>query len=244
MIYGKKYFNHWADTNGSHYKFTEIFISQEAVCQKHKELEEWNVNPLTIRLCLLQEVFGKLFDARLKIRQKTSNPGYTYHQSQVAYVSGVTSSMVVTMPGYMGETFSLDLHEIYKNTYAFCSFFSAVLDRLAFEIHILYKIGNQDIIDWRKFKNKNGKNGDLFNDLVQKNKMLSDVIFKNDFSRILEVRDSFEHGKKMEISATSLNADFDFTIKCDGTENKVVEFFYVQIVNLLNLCENFYKSID
>jgi hypothetical protein len=240
----QKFFNYWAYAEGSNYNFKNIFVTQKEGCEKHESLEEWNVNPLTIRLCLLQEAFVNLFNARLNIRQKTSSPGYTYHPAQTMHVSGIASSMVVTTSGHIGETFPLPLHEIYKNFYAYCSFFSAVLDRMAYEIHILYKIGKPNIIDWRKFKDKNGKNGDLFKDLVRENKDLSTIIFNSNFSRILEIRDSFEHGKKIEISATLLNADFDFTIKYENVENNIVDFSYVQIINLLNMCEGFYKSIN
>jgi hypothetical protein len=239
----KNYFNAWADANGSHYKFTNIFISQGAVCQKHKELEEWNVNPLTIRLCLLQAAFKNLFDARLSIRQRTSNPGYKYDTIQTRSVSGATSSMFTVEPGYIGETFSSDIHDVYKNFYTFCSFFSASLDRLASEIHILYRIGSPDTIDWRKFKTKNGTNGALFSNLAQANSDLSDIIYKSDFSRIMEIRDAFEHGKKIDISSGDPNAGFDFTFKHNNVEDKIVELSHSQIMDLLKTCEEFYQKI-
>lgn len=239
----KKYFNHWADTEGPNYNFKNIFTAQQIVCEKYKYLENDNINPLTIRLCLLQQAFRNLFKERLNVRQKTSNPGYIYHDSETMSVSGVASSIVTVRKGYIGETFALNLHEVYKNLYAFCSFFSASLDRLAYELYILYSIGSPNKIDWRQLRTKNGDKGFLFNDLVQKNEKLSDVLLKEDFSRLLKIRDSLEHGKKIKISATSLGENFDFTIKCENSENEIVEFSHIQIMNLLNMCEEFYKSI-
>lgn len=231
----EKYFDHWADAIGLHYNFKNIFVSQENLSKKVNGLEYAHINPLTIRLCLLQEPFKALFDMRLAVRQRTSNLGYAYHEAQNHVVSGVRSSLIVN-PVILSDPFYLNLHQVYKNFYALSSFFCSILDRLAYEVHLMNDVGG-DEISWREFRTNPG----LLKKITSKNQTLATVLATSNFSEMLKLRDSFEHGKHMEINATKLDSDFDFIIK-NGSEVRIVDFCQAQIIKLLQTCEEIYRA--
>lgn len=237
----EKYFNHYAQTNGANYNFKNIFISQDITCNKVKRLEDSRSNPLTIRLCQLQDAFYKLFDLRRNIRQRVSNNRYIYHPEFNVTISGTTSSITVS-DNSIGEEFNLGIHDVYSHFYTFTSYFCSALDRLAFEVHLVYGIGEENTIDWRKFKRKNNKTGELFDELKSKNSNLADIIYGSNFSEVFSFRDKLEHGKNdLEINGSSeLNSNFDFVI--GGNEKmRMIDFCQEKFAELLRICEEIYK---
>lgn len=239
----EQYYDHWAYAGGSHYNFKDLFTLQESVCRRIPALEYPGINPLTIRLCLLQESFRALFDLRIAIRQETSNPGRKYDETHIVSVSGARSSTIVPSLGCVGGTMPLKIHEVYKSFYAFSSFFCSTLDRLAYEIYIIYAIGEENTVDWRKFWRRDGKDGPLLQQLDTKNQKLAQVITEEDFSRMSGFRDAFEHGKNLEIGGSSLYANFDFVVKDSSEEVHIVEFCQDHLTRLLRVCEKAYATL-
>lgn len=240
---GEKYFNHHAKTNGSFFNFLNIFVSQGDLCKKFSQLESVKINPLTARLCLVQDAFCHLFEDRLRIRQKTSGGNYRYHPVQTVATSGFFSSVAAASGGMIGETFNLEIHRVYKDFYAYLSFFCSVLDRLAYEIHLIYGIGKQETIDWRQFKKKNGNYGPMFEQLKSKNGQLADIIDSQDFSMVFILRDSLEHGRDAKFDASDLDADFDYIVENCGSNIRIIDFSQSNFFNLLVVCESIYKCV-
>lgn len=238
-----KYFNDYALAKGNDYNFRDIFVEQKNLCEKLPQLEKNGINNLTLRLCLSQNSFSKLFDQTLEVRQKTDKfKNYDFE----LHLDGASTSGIVRMEAIPRESanprekIDLDLHNIHEQFYLFCTFSVSTLDRLAVEIKDCYELSEilEREIDWGYFFRKNRKKelAKIRDKIIYK--ILSNS--KNDCFDVREKRNILEHRTFFEIQPGIAGTNFDYFI-----EGKIplVDFALNQFKRIVILCNQVYKAI-
>lgn len=241
-MFDQGYYNDHAYANGSYHNFRGIFVKQKDVCERYRQLEHNGVNNLTLRLCLAQHAFGRLFEQALEVRQKTRPEDYEFG----LFVSGASTSGVATMHGMPkkesgnpGEVVDIGLHNVHQYFYMFCTFSVGVLDRLAVEIRECYGLTEipEHRIDWGCFFPKDKPVA-----WKKLNKSI-DAIFEdleNGFYQLRDKRNILEHRTFFEIKPGEGGNNFDYFIE---RNIPLIDFTEKQFRKLLALCNNVYEAI-
>lgn len=236
-----RYYDDYAVANGSHYNFCGIFVKQKDVCERYPQLELNGVNNLTLRLCLAQYAFDKLFEQTFEVRQKTRRDDYEFG----LFMGGASTSGVATMHGMPkkesgnpGEVVDIGLHNVHQYFYMFCTFAVGVLDRLAVEMREIYGLTNvpENKIDWGYFFQR-GKSVNW----RKLNKSI-DVVFddpSNGFYELRDKRNVLEHRTFFEIKPGEGGSDFDYFIE-GGVP--LTDFTKDQLRKILTLCNSVYET--
>lgn len=242
-----KYFNDYASAEGGHYNFRGLFVRQGDLCARHPQLEPDGINNLTLRLCLTQHAFAKLFEQTLRMRQVTRDD----YEFLVPQIEGASTSGVARMIGRprqelgnVGEQIDVELHNAHQYFYSFCTFASSVLDRLAVEIRDLYNLRSieEKRIDWGFLFNTDERaNTSWWNELSNMHirSVLNDS--SNNFSQLRKYRNLLEHRTFVPIAPGLGGSEFDYLV---DSSTRLTDFTKEQLTSLLLLCEKVYKAIE
>jgi|GEM_PF-6174186 len=130
------------------------FQNQKVLCRilqnyaPHYQIETDDSNPMTIRLLVAHDFLAKITQITSKLSQAQVISSNNLHDR--VYVSGALQRDIIVFP--MQERQALNMVEIHKGLFGFFSNLCTALDRMAFEIGILYDFKEVRYkIDWNYF---------------------------------------------------------------------------------------------
>jgi len=224
-MYSKRYFED--------YHFGEL-KNQKSLCKAVKEtgysIETYDANPMTIRLLIAHDNLKQIIC--LASQWHTTGPLIINmgNSSPLPMVSGALSYDPIVRPDNH-NTKSFNLIEVHKALFGFFSNLNSAMDRLAYEINILYQIEmNKPIIDWAYFF------GNAHKDPQKPIPLLKDIVNNHNKQRInwiIECRNRLLHDGILNVE---LNGSI-YLQKYPGDSNKDVK------TQMKDECENAYSEI-
>lgn len=162
-----------------------------------------NANPLTIRLLALDEALehfdnAKTIDNKIKelVREqldknKVSGMGGTWHAQNSPLNTGGAPIEIIEIAGERLELRHIDIH---LALYEFFTNFGSVIDRLAYEINLLYGLGVK-MVDWSEVTDVRQGKGKNWKALNSKDANLSGFIRNctSQFTKALGYRNRLTH---------------------------------------------------
>lgn len=213
---------------------TIIRMSSNGTEKEYKTtaLTEIPINPLTLRLRALQKALNQLEEEinhiNAEIQEATNDQfdksrfftmGRTFHAQDSSLETGGAPVEEISFPG--NKTIRFHYDKVYFALYDFFTNLGSVLDRLAYEINLLYELGDwlEERIDWFRLVNPRNR---FLCCLNNKDKNLAEFIQAQatNFKRMLTYRNRLIHDSIIRADIETVGFPHKFHVFLPRDPNK------------------------
>ena len=214
-------------------------------------------NPLTLRLRALKKALDELtietsefnigIEQELKPRRYVDGVLTTFHMEDSSLATGGAAIEVISLAG--GGTYKIHYDKIHFCLYDFFTNLGSILDRLAYEINLFYRLGKweENRLDWVKLTDIKKE---YFALLLKKDVKLSQYIKSQIlfFNKATKYRNRLIHDSILNAHLEHNNypTQFHFSIIMSGNDNKdfdAVEYCLKCKIRIQRLLNHSYKLI-